>query len=95
MGKQIERSNLVRGAGFKDLVTLSDATDKELQNIAEQAGTAQLEVFTEMPSDSEGRTGDRALFVDDTGQLGTRGARYKLYRFEDGWYRESALTKLR
>jgi hypothetical protein len=92
---EVGRAHLVRAAGFKDLPTLAEAVDRELEHIGSRAETGQITIVKIMPKNSEGRIGDRKLFIDETGQLGTRGLRYKLYRFEDGWYREAALTKLR
>ncbi len=92
---EVGRAYLVRAAGTKDLGTLADAVDKELQHIADRAETGQISIRTTLPHDNEGKPGEQVLLDDNTGLLGTRGAKYKLYKFSDGWYQESALRKLR
>lgn len=91
----IDRAQLVRGAGFKDLVTLADATDRELQHVADSAETAQMQVVYKMPSDDEGRLYTRRLFIDINNEKGVKNAKYMLIKFQDGWYTSVAFTKLR
>lgn len=91
----VERAHKVIGAGFKDMEQFARAVDEELQQIADSAETRGLTIVYTRPLDYEGRVGDRMLFIDREGVVGTKGLRYKLTRASDGWYRGAALTKLR
>jgi len=91
----IERAHSVRAAGFKDLVTLADVVDKELQQIAEGGATAELRADTVRPPDNEGRLYEMRLLVDVDGVEGVKDAKYLLVKFGNGWYKTVALTKVR
>jgi len=91
----VGRLGIVKGAMFEDQEILVDAVDKELQHIADTAETRVLDQVDHPPEDIEGRDFERKAFVDVDGLYGTKGARYILYKFPDGWYKTAALTKVR
>jgi len=91
----IERAHLVRSAGFQNTKELGDAADREFDNIAAQAEPREMRQVTKLPHDYEGRTGERVSFWDVNGEIGDVDQKYILRKFPDGWYRQTALVKVR
>ncbi len=91
----IQRAHLVIAAANDENKDFALAVDRELQQISELAETREVKTVYNLPQDTEGQIGDRWLLIDSEGELGgNRNDRYLLVRFNDGWYRYAAMTKI-
>lgn len=85
----------IKGLKIEDWDILTERIESSINSIVELSDLLIAEVVTAMPQNDDYQDGRKLIFVDEMGQVGTRGDIYFLFKYRRQWYKLGPFTALR